>query len=266
MALLKDAKKVYTGSTLATKVYMGNALAWPLAFVPSQLSGLKIWLDASHLAGADGSAVSPWPNLAAGGVSGTIVGTPAPQISTAKLNGNKVVRFKANEGRVRMPGNGVIHAHTLVYVSRMIGPTPGRVVCAAYPEPNFLIGWWNGKMNVAYSTSGAFFSPTGSDGLAWDAQGIPSPWIMYSSDADAAPSFIPRMFRSGTLLATSVNTGTAGINDGFNDTFDISGYAPTTSEETCDCEIAEVCLYDHRLTDPERQQVENYLKQKWGLP
>jgi hypothetical protein len=41
----------------------------------------------------------------------------------------------------------------------------------------------------------------------------------------------------------------------------ISGYANT--EDTCDCEIAEVVLYNRKLSDSDRQTVEGYLRKKW---
>jgi hypothetical protein len=259
MTLLNTADAIRLGSSPASAVYAGEAKVWP-SFSPTSLPGLKVWLDASSLTGADGSPVSPWPNLASGGAVGSIVGTPAPKISTNRLNGKKVVRFTVPEGRLRMTNSGVVYACTLAYVARMIGPTVGRMVCGAYPPTDFLIGWYGGNMDVAYTTSGGFFTPNVQK--AWSAEGTPSPWIMYSGDAGDPPSFYPRMFRNGVLMSTG-SSGTAGGSDGFANTFCISGQVPDTHGESCDCEVAEVVLYDRKHSDADRQKVEDYLRGKW---
>jgi hypothetical protein len=255
----QQPNRLYLGTQVIDRAYMGSVKVWE-GWTPKSVSGLKIWLDASQLALADGAAVSPWPNLAVGGAVGTMVGTPVPKISTNKLKGQRLVRFTVSEGRLRITGSGCNLDFTLAYISRMLG-NAGRIVCAAYPDPNFLIGWWNGFMDVGYSSTGAFFLPDGRK--AWDSEGTPSPWILYSGDSQASP-WAPRMFRNGVLMSTG-GPGTPGINDGWgvSGTFNISGYHSADSTETCDCEIAEVILYNRKISDSDRQAVENYLRNKW---
>jgi hypothetical protein len=248
---------LFLGSSAISRAYMGSTQVWPAVFSPIQLAGLSVWLDASQLVLADGAAVSPWPNLANAAQPGTMLGTPAPKMSTSKLKGQNLVRFSLNEGRLRMTGLNVDKAYTLAYVARMVlgGNNIGRIVSAAYPPSNFLLGYWNGYEDVAYSPSGAFFLPDMRTSVTVQ-------WRLYSSDANAPPSFYPRLFNNGVLLSTGGSDGSAGA-DSFSGTFSLSGYDPTLTPETCDFEIAEVVLYNRKLLDSDRQKVEAYLRAKW---
>jgi hypothetical protein len=255
--VISQASAVYAGSQKIDRAYVGSVKVYEGIWTPASVTGLKIWFDASQLGLADGAAVAPWPNLAVGGVPGTIFGTPAPKIHANALNAKPVVRFTTQEGRMRMTGTGMDKAFTLGYVARMLpSQNVGRIVGGIYPPPNFLLGWWNGQEDVAYSTSGGFFKPSVAI--------LPSGnWVLYSADADAPPSYFPRLFRNGVLLSTGGSDGSAVDADSFTGTFSISGYDPTSTTETVDCEIAEVVLYDHMLSDTERQTVEKYLRDKW---
>ena len=218
-------------------------------FSPSDLSGLAIWLDAMQVEDVEGQ-VENWPN--SGSASDpTIVGSPFPVMRTNALSGRPVVRFKASEGRVRMTGTGVNTDWTLVYVGRLNGLGPvGRVVNATYPPNNLLVGFWNAQQDVLYDNGFASntYQPWTSD------------WKLYSGDGADSPRE-SRLFSDGTLL------GSTTTSQGWGGTFNISGYAPgADASETCDCEVAEVCLYNRKLSDTERQQVETYLREKWIAP
>ena len=264
MTVLNDADNLYLDTRQVSAVYVGDALVWGApGFDPTGIAGLKVWLDASEVVEAPGAAAA-LANLAPGGATASTVGTPPPTVGTALQNGNKVVRFRANEGRLRMTGTGVKWAHTLVYVARLVGPTAGRVITAAYQPPNYVTGFWNALEDVAYSTTGTFFTPDVRK--AWTTN-----WHLYGMDADASPEFggtgyHPRLLSDGVVLSTGGQAdGYCQMADAWYDTFNISGYSPTGTEETCDCEVAEVLLYDRKLADAERQQVEGYLRTKWGL-
>jgi hypothetical protein len=226
------------------------------AWTPNSIPGLAIWFDASQLGLAPGEPVSPWPNLANPAVPGTIVGTPAPSMAYTTQNGLPVVFFLEQQGRVRMTGTGVDRDFTLAYVARQRGPVPGRIVCASYPPPNFLLGWWTTYEDIGYSSTGGFFVP--DTRKAWTTD-----WKLYSGDG-STPNYRPRLFSDGVLLSSGgLGSGESSTGDGFGGTFNISGYDAGGTNETCDCEVAEVVLYDRKLSDAERQQVEGYLRDKW---
>ena len=247
MTAINEADKLYLGAESVDRVYLGGDLVWEptvAVFAPDDLEGLAVWLDASQLGLGDGAAVSPWPNLG-GGADAPMLGSPAPKVRAGALNGLPVVRFTVSEGRVRMVGTGITTSWTLVYVGRMAGPNPGRIVNAIYPTGgNLLVGWWNGNQDVMYDNG--FASNTY---VPWTTS-----WKLYAGDGQGSTS---RLFSDGELL------GTVGTAQGWGGTLSISGYDPTTAAETCDCEVAEVCLYDRKLSAGERSQVENYLREKW---
>ena len=237
--LLKDAEKAYMGSEALTAIYLGETKVWPMAaaWTPASLPGLAVWLDANQT----GATAGYWENLGSG-PDGLIEGTPAPVTRPDALEGQAVVRFKPSEGRVRIANTGVHLDWTLVYVGRLVGPTPGRVIDAYYPPNNLLVGFWNGQQDVMYDNGFASntYAPWTTD------------WKLYSGDGTTGLS---RIFSNGVLL------GSATTAAGWGGTFNISGYAVT--EETCDCEVAEVVQYDRKLSDTDRQQVEDYLREKW---
>jgi hypothetical protein len=256
MTVLNEADRIYIGTQAANAVHAGVEKVWPL-WTPADFIGLTIWFDASQLEGADGSALSVWPNLGSGG-PGTILWAP-PTISPNKLNGQRLVRFSQNGGILRMTGTGINHDFTLVCVAHMVpgGFSGGRIINASYPPANFLLGWWNGFEDAAYSSTGGFFLPD-------TKKAVTSNWYMYSADAQSDINFRPRLFRDGVLLCTGGQEGVGvGASDGWNGTFNINGYSATGYEETCDFEVAEVVLYNRKLSDADRQTVEGYLRDKW---
>jgi hypothetical protein len=226
-------------------------------FNPAALSGLAVWFDASQLAGATGSNVSPWPNLAAGGPAGTMVTNPGndilPIVSTNTLNGKKLVRFYNNQARMRVTGTGVTLDWTLAYVARMVpaGINVGRIVNGIYAPNNILWGFWNGFQDVAYDQG--FMTPNTQTSVTTN-------WKLYSADGAAGSPSTSRLLSNGVVL------GSTTTSQGWGGTFAISGYDPSSTAETCDCEIAEVLLWNRKLPDVDRQAAEGYLREKWAIP
>lgn len=218
--------------------------------IPTDISGCTLWFDASQIPLGDGAPVDPWPNLATPAMPGTMLGAPAPVIRANALNGLPVVRFTHDLGRVRMTSTGITTDWTLVYVARQWGLVPGRIVTGIYTPANILVGWWTSQQDVAYDNG--FMTPNTQQPWTTD-------WKMYSADG-IVTNTLTRFFGNGVLL------GTASTSQGWSGTFGISGYDPTGTQETCDCEVAEIAFYNRRLTGLERLDVENYMRQKWLTP
>lgn len=249
------------GNPLATasvnEQFVGVDLGWggiSPSFLPTDISGLNVWLDASQLALSDGATVNVWTNLGSGPATTIVSSLPLAVFKAGTLNGKGVVRLGINGSRVRFNGTGISWDYTLAYVGRMWGPNFGRVVSALYPSGgNLLIGYWSGNMDIAYTGGGSgFYEPA-------SGKPVTTEWRLYSADGSTTTQ--PRFFSSGTFLGQHPG----GITDNWGGTFNLSGYSAAL-DETCDCEIAEVMLYNRQLTDVERKNSENYLKYKWGLP
>jgi hypothetical protein len=66
-----------------------------------------------------------------------------------------------------------------------------------------------------------------------------------------------------TFYNNGLALGSAGGGTGLQDRYNLSGYDATGVQESCDCEVAELLIYNHPLPDADRIEVENYLRVKW---
>jgi len=257
--LLGDADKLYLGAAAASAAYCGTVKVWPLGsappFAPGDIANLQVWIDASQLSQSAGQAIPSFANLAGTSTTLNVVGTPAPKVSTGTKNGRKLIRFTTNEGRLRSTNLATDNIFTFVYVASMVGPNGvGRIVNSIYPNGhNYLVGYWNGFQDVAYGDA-AFYTPDVKVSVVLGA------WKMYSADCTPTPSYLGRMFSNGV----EIGSGTVATGN-FNQCLAISGFDLSTTDETCDFEFAEFVLYNRKLSDAERQQVEGYLRTKWGI-
>jgi hypothetical protein len=255
----------YLTETASAIVILAGDLAPTLIFVsdltvaaggpwtPASLLGLNIWLDATQLALADGARVSAWPNLGSGPATFVSEWDPYAFYKANALNGHGLVRISANGTRIRFTGTGVNKDWTMACVVRNWGPTGGiggRVISSQYPAGgNVLLGYWDAYMDVGFA--GAFFSPD---------QKIPfnNEWRLYSAWCNSATPEV-RLYSSGVFIG---GQGASAVSEGFGGTFNISGFNDAL-DETCNCDIAEVLLYNRPLNDSDRAQVEGYLNTKW---
>jgi len=218
-------------------------------FTPTAIANCVGWFDASQLGIADGAAVSAWPNLAPGGFALTLQGAaPVARGPEFGINGRPIVRFAGTTSGFYSPSSGVGSEFTVVYVGRMYGTTKGRVLGAYYAGGvnNFLIGWHGGDWDVAYMEGWL-------DGFSGPNPTGTTPKL-YSADGTGA--FAGRLFANGTQIR-----GPSGGTRGFNNTFGLSG--AIFNLQGSDVDIAEIAIYNRKLTDPERQQVEEFLRAKW---
>ena len=247
-----------SSSALTADVFVGmtgtgalQVTGAPAPWTPELVAGLEGWHDATKLALSDGAGVPVWTNVGAGAVP-AMVGTPLPVFRTGLLNGLPVVRFSASEGRLRNTFSKQ-YDHTVVYIARRWGATGGRCFTAPYPEGgNHLIGYHSSGYDCCHDDGGWIVPPT-----TYPATGT-DPWRMYGADGASGQGV--RFFRNGELLAANP---VAPGNFGFR--YNISGYGLTGAEETGDFDVAEVLVYDSKLSDADREKVEGYLAHKWGM-
>lgn len=247
MPVLNNAEKLRLGSKTVSAVYKGAVKLWPSAipaFAPTDIANLTVWLDAADY------VPGTWANRVAGGPAVNTVGTPAMTPQT--VNGKPVVRFKINEGRVRSGWPYPVYDYTVLYLARWTGPNAGRMFSVQYPPSNLLVGTHLSGRDLAYDNGTWIYGPA----TTWDWT-APGPWRMYECDSKETFGF--RFFIDGTLIGTSGGSG------GFTGGWGLSGYDATSTPETMDFDVAELVIWNRRLTDAERMQVEDYLTTKWGL-
>lgn len=248
---LADAERIQIENYLSDKW-----LAPP--FAPTQIAGLAVWLDASQLALADGAAVSSWPDLSGQGHTGAIVGTPGPAVRANALKGQRVVRFKPNEGRVRgntgLSAGGIdTYNFTVIYITRAMAGTVGRAFSGLYPQTNYTQGFHSSGQDLLYCNGWV------KNASAWGT--FPTPWKLYTatSSHDGTANLVRFYSNSVDLTENTAAAGAGGLGSGYN----LSGYDATSAVETMDCEVAELVIYNRKLSDAERVQVEDYLRGKW---
>lgn len=252
MTVLNKSDKLQLGSSLVSSVYLGVTKVWP-SWTPAALPGLAVWLDASRLSDVAGSSLDSWPNLGANGIS-VMAGTPLPKISTNTLNGRKLVRLTVSEGRVRVSNTTCFLNYTAIIVCRIVpGGAIGRLLTTNYPGDQGNNNWLVGPHPSGYD----WFYDNGnvSNAVPWNANGYT--WKLYVADSIPTEQ---NLYSNGVLLGTRINGSAIGPGGRLN----LSGYGPYT-EETCDGEVAEVIQYNRRISVSERQMVESYLRDKWGL-
>lgn len=227
------------------------------SFTPTDLSGLAVWLDASQLAGGDGSSVTSWPNLASGGVAVTQVGTPVPTILAPGKNGLKVVRFVGlTGGGFQASSTGVDQNHTMAIVARYSNATAAtqQRIISGLGAANLVAGWHGAAEDLAYMGGSGWFTPLGSTGRPGTTN-----WRLYGTDAPAGAGTGSRLFANGTVIGTGVASTL-----GWQNVLSLGGHLGQANQGS-DCEIAEVVMYNRRLTDSERQRLEYYLYTKWAI-
>ncbi|HVU80034.1 MAG TPA: hypothetical protein VHD37_01585 [Candidatus Paceibacterota bacterium] len=216
------------------------------AFVPSDVSGLVEWLDASQITGkADGDSVATWTDASGNGYDATAVGG-SPTYQTNILNGRPVLRFVAASSQKMRAHPTVNTPYTLFVVARLNGGSNGRILGSIYPNnQNYLCGWWNGFENTMY---GEGFVRGGSDSATTN-------WHQYTCKGTGS---LTTFYDYGVSLASN-NSGVAGLNSGLA----LGGYDPTGDQELSNFDIAEVIIYNVALSDSDRAAVEAYLYNKY---
>jgi hypothetical protein len=238
-----------------------NPAPTPSPGVPS--TGLQLWLRADAGTVLNGSTVSVWTDQSPNGANATQASaTNQPTLVPAAMNGQPVLRFNGTSSFLtfNLPINGWTGA-TMILVS---ANSPG------------VSGNWNGVDNAAL-----FWNETTS----WGATNL-SPFQQYVKYrfGTTQPNNLPAYTRPSSIgNAASL---TAAIKDGTNESLYVNGTlvlaqsgklaAISGTQSTGELgagynntyfagDIAEVLVYNRALSDPERQQVEQYLLAKYGV-
>jgi hypothetical protein len=87
---------------------------------------------------------------------------------------------------------------------------------------------------------------------------LPSRWRVYAYVGSNDGTNYATAFYVNGLYCSGINTG-----QGLQGHYCLSGYDATGTQETCDCEVAEVLIYNRPLNTNERLTVADYLNKKW---
>jgi hypothetical protein len=214
-------------------------------FSPDSIAGLQVWLEADALSLADTDPVATWTDSSGNGHDFTAAGGVRPIYRTGILNGLPVVRF-ATDDEMTSDLTGVFaSAATLFVVYTVSGDTDYSI----------------------YETT-----TTGDGFWRWSGDGNGYARTFRSARIATYPLATAT---TGTRVASVVSSGSTFqvYFDGVGQGAQAAAFSGGTThvlgsaggKEFLEGDIAEVIAYDSALSDSDRQAVEAYLADKWGL-
>lgn len=230
---------------------------------PTQISGLSFWLDAtdaSTITLSSGSNISQWRDKSSNAFTGTAINSPT-YVSNS-MNGFVAVNFNGTTQYVDF-GNVLNIGTSQIYVF-VVAKYDTTASGALVAKSSFrgLAGRWalwrdTGNMIWLIDTSGSGANTTFAD-TNTNTRILTATWNR------SATAILENGTQRGTVsLSTTVNMSNTdplyvGAYQNSTGTGPLAGYYFTGK-------VGEVLVYLGSLTTVERQQVENYLAQKWGL-
>jgi len=227
---------------------------------PSSIDGLLLWCAADQLSLNDGDAVASFTDLSGNGNHPVCANAAnKPTYKTNILNSLPALLFSgdldANGDWLRVGFNRAI-PNTVFVVFQMLTLRDSSQILSGYNEPNRLTvvaGTSSTNAIKAASTTTLVYSNAGTDVFA-----------IWTVEFNGATSNI---YKAGTLVKSG-NTGTTvenGITIGVSPYLVLYGANGTRELTNAHMYLAEVIIYNSVLSEEQRENVGNYLSEKYGL-
>jgi len=258
------------GSLPSTHPYYTGSAAHPFAlyapvtrpFQPSDIAACALWLDAAQDTTTPGSYVTSLPDRSGNNVS--VIPSAANTITLAgnTLNGLPVYNFGAN-----LAENASFN-WTISFTQFVVVKGTGSWMCAQYDTGynSYILTNNYGLLGVNYKTSGyvledsdvlqgtSIFSQTPTGTTGWQIFSIG-----YTAGSSTATNYAvngtPRV--GGVVIQGSPTSTTQASYKLW-----LNGRGNVAVDTSL---VAEFLHFNTALTDSQRQQIEGYLAQKWGL-
>ena len=239
------------------------ALARRTYFLPTQITGCSLWLDGADTSSASmilsGSNVSTWKDKSGTGNNAT-ANTGTVTTNSTTINGLNTIRFNTssflNIASFSMTANISVFA-VLRGVGTQGSGNAGYFFLGTGAQPSFFVY----TLQPQYGNLSGPYS-------AWVASTGETNWYMPSSDfflnnpgfiyTDNSTSFVNgSQLTFNTNRASVPNTVTAGTYS-----LQVGG---RVQADSLAFDFAECIFFNRTITSTERQRIEGYLSQKWGL-
>lgn len=233
-----------------------------MPFSPPDISNCTVWLHADGLSLNDGDTIQTWTDDSGAGNDFTeAFSGNRPVFKTNIVNGKPVARFAAASQQKLSASSNFLSGYsgaTLFVVSKHPGNSTGYKTLAIIrafsdADPAFYIL----NLSNSYSVEWRLHYSVGEKTLNTDETSISGTWWVAALEWDGTDL---KGYRNGTERATTAaGSGTIGsgstprIGDGASDANFMDG------------DIAEVVLYSRGLNTSERDQVTQYLGDKYGI-
>lgn len=240
-----------TSAHAATIMVRGPVVTASAAFVPTQIAGCKLWLDASQIVGlSDGDPVSTWAD-ASGQANDATQGTSGnrPTYQTAEINSLPVVRFTTDDflaGSISGIGND---ASFFVVEKISSGTNNALVDLSDSSSTNRCFNFFQESSLMKFRAGGGGNETTFSySNNSWH--------VLDAIQATAARS----LFLDGSVQDTNGSTqNPAAAPSNYRVGALFGGFY------SLDGDIAEIIIYDSSLGTTDRDAVEAYLGTKYGI-
>ena len=241
--------------------------------LPSTIPGLSMWFDAYDditITTTDGTTVTGWKDKSGNGRDTTIVGSGAAPTYLSNgfvVNGQGYPGIKFNNGQ-------------FLATQSFTNPSLGSVLSSNSTDTTAFVVF--NDLNTSGMDNALCGTNTGIDGyygIRRNANGINRNYFMFGGsyvidNFNYVPSIQPQLYTFaktptsasfyayGNLQVTSNTTTTLGTGAGKR--FNI-GMNESPATAVYNSYISEVIIYNRALSTAERQQVEGYLAQTWGM-
>ena len=272
-----------TTLVLALIFLLSGHVAHASITAPTDISGLKLWLDANDLDGdgsaannpSNGAAVATWVDKSGAGNNATqSTSAKRPTFVTSGLNSKPTVNFSGSDNSQQM----VIGDTSTTTWSFLYNDTTGSSVFIVVKSLAASAG--DATDYILYSDNWQFYNYANGNQFAMDGAAANSyPSDYYSSNASqlanqfgfnthsiingSSTSTGFEHFVEGGTLVKVVNHVGFPFSGTVTETMRLGGSGGGTY--SLDGDVAEVIMYNKALTDTQRKDVECYLETKWGL-
>lgn len=269
-----ELSKIYLGSTEVSKGYLGTEEIYSSGsvFSPTDISGLKFWIKADSLSLSDNDPISTWADQSGNSNNATASLTARPLYKTNIQNSLPVARFDGSNDVMEVANTAIVGGETGMSIFMVVKE-------AALTLNKVYLSKWD------YATAGCFAAQTyqgASDEIQLyfaDSAGDAGVNYGFSLDGDLGTNFYLiefiyngtltntnriKTYRNGTALTTGTQ-GTIGTSlQSVSSTLKIGQFGGALTRNF-NGDFGEILLYNAALSDGDRQLVENYLIDKWGL-
>jgi hypothetical protein len=241
------------------------------AFVPTDISGLQLWLDATtglfdattggSAATTDASAVARWEDQSGNAYHVTQSDSGRrPILKTNQQNGLNVLRF-----------DGASNGQYLFGASNFsISGGTNRSVFTVFKRDDAnlrnMIAWGSGATGALNAYTPEYFLRFAGTTKGYTNQGTNGSWTIWSVIADGSTLNDYDAYFDGGGVATAnatLSTGTT-INTTSSALY-VGTSATGPASNNLDGDLAEVLIYDSALSTSDREAVRDYLNAKWAV-
>lgn len=226
-------------------------------FNPKQLSGLELWLTSDT-----------GTYQTSGGLVASVDGDPVGEWQDQSGRGNHLAQTTANKRPLLRLG---VQNNLPVIRADGVNDVLVGSLSASISWSFFIVA----KVVAFAGNNGRVLSLGGASVLSLFDRDNATGWAFYQNEAGAAVSFggASTVFGVISLVFTGPTVATAQLNNGVITTFDPVAFASAvvltlggssvTPNDPCNCDIAELLVYNRAVSETDRIRVNNYLNSRW---